>query len=155
MTIATKLSAIFLVYALFGCGEQQGAYQKLDMKSPELLGIEKATNLSGAERWGRWTDGSPLKLQFASGLPKEFRLLLTVAHIYGPNTGKQIEVQVADQRQTFIGPAEGDKTVIQLDFKGVPKSTDTLQIAVPETLSQEGERKLGIGFESLEIAPLK
>lgn len=126
----------------------------LDMRSKKLDGVE-TTNLSAAEDWGRWTDGSPAIFKFPKGLPTHFKLIMKVAGAFGPNQGKTFIVKVGDQSINFI-PATTNP--IELEFNKV--STDTLLILTPEPISpkelgQSGDtRKLGLAIRKLEIVPI-
>lgn len=153
-----KLSVMcVLAFVLAACGEQGGNYAKLDLKAKDLPGVE-LNNVSGAEGFGRWTDGNPATFKFTAGLPKDFRLIIGVTGAFGENAGKPVEVTVGDKKQSFVAPAEPQ--VIQLDFTDVAKGSNTVSLSMPSQKSPKDlgmsgdERKLGLSLSSLEIAAL-
>ena len=154
-----KLSLIFaLLIILGGCSDTNKSLS-LDMKSKELAGVE-INNLSVAEEWGRWTDGSPTVFKFTKGLPDHFKLILTVGGAFGPNQGKTFTAEIGNQSQNFI-PSNTSvvPNVVELEFDHV--SSDVLSISSPSPTSPKelgqsaDSRKLGLSIIKLEILPIE
>jgi phosphoglycerol transferase len=158
MTKFFNVCFVLLMLAnLSGCGDSDRTLS-LDMKSKVLTGVE-TTNLSGAEDFGRWTDGSPTAFKFTKGLPEHFKLVLTVGGAFGPNQGKTFTAEVGSQSQNFI-PSNTVvvPNIVELEFDHV--STDVLTINSPSPTSPKelgmsaDTRKLGISIIKLEILPI-
>jgi phosphoglycerol transferase len=128
------------------------------MTASEFSNIEVVKGLSGAEPWGKWTDGSTVAFKFKDNLPKDFRLLLMVNNSFGPNIDKQFNVNIATQSQRFAGPAR--PKLVQLEFKDVPGNTRDITIRVPAPQSPlalgigKDARKLGLGLIFIALEPI-
>jgi hypothetical protein len=116
--------------------------------------IKSMRDISHAEDWGTWSDGSEPTLEFTHPLPDRFVLEVT-AHAFGPNVGKPIGVRVgAGEVQTFT---LGDKPVhIDINLDNPDKSSlltfNVPSPTSPRSLSQGNDpRLLGIGFAKLRI----
>ena len=135
---------------LAACGNNSES-QKINFSSKDLNGVI-ATNLSVPESWGRWTDGTPLKLNFEKGLPNDFQLNIKIVNIMAGNIGKEFVVSIGDQKATFVtGQNPG---IITLYFKDVPTGVKEIQISIPSpTQPVPNARYLGIGLEYIEIIP--
>ena len=157
MSLKKFIFAIGLTCILMGCGDSN-FYPKVEMPASQLA-AGKASNLGGAEAWGRWTTGTPFTFKFDKSLPSNFRLILTVSGAFGPNVGKNFAVTIGGQTQNFVGPSASK--VIVLEFKNIPSGADVLSMSIPEptiadpTNPNGDKRLLGLGIVTLEIAPLK
>jgi len=148
---------LLMLANLSGCDDSDRTLS-LNMKSKVLTGVE-TTNLSVAEDFGRWTDGSPTAFKFTKGLPEHFKLVLTVGGAFGPNQGKTFTAEVGSQSQNFI-PSNTVvvPNIVELEFDHV--STDVLTINSPSPTSPKelgmsaDTRKLGISIIKLEILPI-
>jgi len=148
---------LLMLANLSGCDDSDRTLS-LNMKSKVLTGVE-TTNLSVAEDFGRWTDGSPTAFKFTKGLPEHFKLVLTVGGAFGPNQDKTFTAEVGSQSQNFI-PSNTVvvPNIVELEFDHV--STDVLTINSPSPTSPKelgmsaDTRKLGISIIKLEILPI-
>lgn len=140
---------------LVACHESEG-YRVLDLTAKGGTAFE-SVNLANAEPWGSWSDGSPLALLLNEPLPKRFRLIITVAHVYGDNANKKVEVVVGDSVQSFTAPA--DKKAVEVTFHDVLPGSRLILFKIPNPQSPRAAgkstdtRELGIGIEKIEIAP--
>ena len=114
-----------------------------------VIGTE---GLSGAEAWGRWTDGPVARIRFAHMLPQKFALELGVWAAYAQNSGLPVKVRIGDTEREVTVSA----TTVRLDFD-LRGPTDTIEIKLPAPTSpaSRGEsadpRLLGIGLKTLRI----
>jgi peptidoglycan/LPS O-acetylase OafA/YrhL len=135
-----------------------GTYQAVEMKHGDLPGVTLG-HMSGAESWGRWTDGTPVSFAFDSWIPRQFRLSLLINECFGPVIGQTISVKVGDQEQGFACPAK--QTSVTLDFRNVATGVDTITIGIPNPVSPrelaniDDGRKLGLALVRLDILPLQ
>lgn len=153
-----KTAAIIaFAIGMAGCADSN-LQQVVNMTAKELTSLEKSKGLSGAEKWGRWTDASTVSFTFKENLPENFRLLLMVSGSFGSNNGKEFLVHAGSQSKTFKGPA--GPQFIQLDFNKVPSDTKDIVIQVPDARSPKDlgvgndARKLGLGLVFVAIEPV-
>jgi phosphoglycerol transferase len=153
-----KLMMISFVAMLsVGCSDG-GYYGSINFSESQIKQIESSENLSGAEPWGRWSDGSPLKIKLSEALPKNFKMLITVTQSFGNNLNQPIEVVVSNVSNTFIGPSS--KSTISLEYKNVEPNSRVILIKIPHPASPKDLgissdlRRLGIGISGIEIAPI-
>ncbi len=133
--------------------------RKVRMNSEAVSGLI-SDGLSGAETWGRWSDGDRVTLRFAGGLPKDrFTLMLEMNPAFGPTEGTDIVVTVGTAITSFVAPAKAG--VITVEFPPDLERADTIvfDIADPQSPKALGisndSRRLGLALISLEIAPRK
>lgn len=118
--------------------------------SPDLGPVQ---GLSGAERFGRWSDADEVVLHFTRPLPASARLRL-VASAYGPNASRPFTMTVGSETKTFMLGEQQQSTRLQFHN---PAGLDHLQIAVPAATSpltlgrSSDDRRLGIALISLDI----
>jgi phosphoglycerol transferase len=130
----------------------------IDFRDNTWLGIlEQITGISGAEQFGRWTDGKEMTMRFVSPLPKKFLLVLK-ARAIGPNIDLPFRITIGQQEQFFrLGPSPGQ---VALTFETDGAQT-VAQITIPKPVSPKelinapDERKLGAAFEQISISELK
>ncbi len=128
----------------------------VDFKKSAWPGVISSTRgLSSAERWGTWSSGDFVILEFSMPLPEKFTVHV-VAHAFGPNVGKEVVAHVGDSAIRFTLGASPEERV--LEFSN-PKRSRTIRIDVPSPISPKAlglsgdERSLGIAFTELRIAP--
>ena len=125
-------------------------------KTPFPPGIVDARGFSGAESWGRWTDGEKAVLTFNNPLPKKFDLVIIVHAAFGPNANKPVKLRIGDTEQTFTVFAP-DQTISIPVHLGV--DTKSLEIILPAATSpksigaSEDVRRLGIAVSKISILP--
>ena len=121
--------------------------------------ISKTQGLSSAEKWGTWSNGQLVTINFFSPLPKKFNIHLT-AHAFGPNVGKNFVAKVNETSKEFKLGQDNEELVLNFDNS---KEATTLQITIPAPSSpkkmsngqSEDDRNLGIGLVQMRIEPLK
>jgi phosphoglycerol transferase len=130
----------------------------IDFRDNTWLGIlEQMTGLSGAEKFGRWTDGKEMTMRFVSSLPKNFILVLK-ARAIGPNIELPFKLTIGQQEQSFrLGPSLGE-VALKFQTDGTQK---LVQMIIPEPISPKqltnapDERQLGAALEQISITELK
>lgn len=132
----------------------------VDLRAPRsVFPLEGMFGFSWLESWGRWTDArisSEAHLQFATPLPKRFRLDLTAMGI-GVG-GNRFDVVIGDRRRTLTVQT-GKMTRVSAEFElsseqsvltFVPYGTRS-----PSLGSGNGDvRILGIGLQSVRLVEL-
>lgn len=150
--IAVAVTSPFLT----GCHEI-GTYGVVDLTANGSKTFE-SVNLSNAEPWGSWSNGTPLGILLNDPLPGRFRLIVTIAHVYGDNVNKTIEVAIGSSVERFTASASGKAVV--LTFRDVTPGSRLITFKIPNPQSPKSTgksgdtRELGIGIEKIEIAPL-
>lgn len=116
--------------------------------------VADARGISGAEPWGRWSDGEKISFTFNKPLPHAFELTLTVHAAYGSNANAPVRVIVGNVERTF-SVTKPDETFV-LDFE-LEKDASSLEIipshpASPKSLNLgEDARVLGLALSKLSI----
>lgn len=115
--------------------------------------VAGSSGLSGAEPWGRWSEGPQVMLEFEAPLPPAFTLRLD-AGAFGPNAEHPFTFRLGNQeRQVQIGAEHG---MIDIPFDQVGDAR-TLTITVPRPTSPAelglgaDPRKLGISLYTLRL----
>jgi hypothetical protein len=119
--------------------------------------VASVRGLSGAEAWGRWSDGPEVEIRFARPLPEAFDLQLRIGSAYGDNRGAPVVVRAGSVERSFTVDREPFQAT--LPFRGVGKADAVVfQIPHPQSPRERGAgpdgRKLGIGFISLYVSPV-
>lgn len=120
-------------------------------ENPEL--IYKIDDLYDYEPWGRWSQGSHVRLRFKHSLPEQFMLLM-VTHALGPNIGAPITVTAGAVQATFTTQAQPQGSILHFTLT---EPTDTLVFTIPKPVRPRDlgmgadERQLGVGFGVLQI----
>ena len=130
----------------------------IDFRDNSWLGtLEQITGISGAEQFGRWTEGKEMTMRFVSPLPKKFLLVLK-ARAIGPNIDLPFKITIGQQEQFFrLGPSLGE-VALPFQTDGAQKM---VQITVPKPISPKeltnapDQRQLGAAFEKISISELK
>ena len=127
--------------------------QGFNFSSNDFPPVLSTAGISGAEAWGRWTDGSIANIKFSHPLPLKFDLVVT-GGAYGPNIGRPIKFKVGSQTKEMVftsGPIEHPQT-IHAEF-ALENSADTIEISVPMPTkpNNDDRRQLGIGLVDLKI----
>jgi phosphoglycerol transferase len=130
----------------------------IDFRDNTWLGmLEQITGISGAEQFGRWTDGKTMTMRFVSPLPKKFLLVLK-AHAIGPNIDLPFKITIGQQEQFFrLGPSL-EEVALRFETDGAQKM---VEITIPKPISPKeltnapDERQLGAAFEQISISELK
>lgn len=157
MNYIKTLALLVFALGITGCADSN-KQQLVNMTVSELTSLQNSKGLSGAEHWGRWTDGSTVSFTFNDNLPENFRFLLMVNGSFGSNNGKNFLIHVGSQSKTFTGPA--GPQFIQLEFNNVPSNTKDIVIQVPNPQSPkdlgigDDGRKLGLGLVFVAIEPI-
>jgi len=130
----------------------------IDFRTASWPGIiSRASGLSRAERWGTWSDGDTVILEFVMPLPEKFTVHL-VASAFGPNIGKEFTASVGDSATKFVLEAEPKEKVLEFNN---PEKSRTIKIDIPAPASPKelgmssDSRKLGVGFLELRTVPVR
>lgn len=124
--------------------------------------VKSIVGLSNFEPWGRWSDAnlsSNVIFNFTESLPDIFSLNLK-ANAFGPNVGKNLNVQVGDKKFNIMIP-NGGPFEIELPVALDGKKVNTVEFISPQPTSpkdlgfSEDGRKLGIGFINMKIIPVE
>ncbi len=117
--------------------------------------ISRTRGLSTAERWGTWSLGDVVTLEFYKPLPEKFTVHL-VACAYGLNVEKVFVAHVGDSAVGFTLTGSPEERV--LEFTN-PKRSRVLKIVIPSPCSPkdlglgDDDRRLGVAFTELRIEP--
>lgn len=129
----------------------------VDFKRGDWPGILQATEgLSAPEAWGTWSDSKSVRFVFSEPLPERFSISIQGIAI-GPNVDSDVKIRAGKVEKTF--KLIETPTTQKLEFS-VPAETTSLEFDIPEPISpkelkmNDDERRLGIGFISLEIEEL-
>ena len=116
--------------------------------------IAKLSGFSGAEAWGRWTQGPVARIELGRPLPTEFVLEIRTRFAMRPNVDVPIAVSVGNVERSFtVGAAP---TNVELPFR-LQRPESVIEIRIPHPVSPrqlglgEDRRELGVGIESLAI----
>lgn len=124
--------------------------------------VKSIVGLSKFEPWGRWSDAnlsSHVIFNFTESLPDIFSLSLK-ANAFGPNVGKDLNIQVGDKKFNIMIP-NGGPFEIELPVALNGKRVNTVEFIPPQPTSPkdlglgEDGRRLGIGFISMKIIPVR
>ncbi|MDP3559385.1 MAG: hypothetical protein Q8R79_03415 [Legionellaceae bacterium] len=125
---------------------------------PEPLLDYSIKGLSVPEKWGTWSIEKTVSIQFNHPLPNKFKIQL-VAHAFGPNIDKPFYVQVGNDIHPFHLTAANSTLSFKIDNL---ENANTININIPEPtspqelgLSNEDDRKLGIGLVQLKIQAIQ
>ncbi|HRD49596.1 MAG: hypothetical protein JNK95_11580 [Candidatus Competibacter sp.] len=117
--------------------------------------IAEVQGLSGAEPWGRWSDGATVTIRFKNPLPDAFILKIR-AGAFGPNLSRPFTFSAGPERQELAittPQSMGEMTEYALCFTH-SQGTRTLEITVPQPQATATDpRRLGIALSSLRILP--
>jgi hypothetical protein len=111
--------------------------------------VGSAAGLSGAESFGRWSDGEKVCLRLRYLLSGRFDLHLKVLG-YGPNLGAEVSVKIGSQVKRFNLGSEPDQIQdVSIEFDlSVP--ADAIEIAIPFPIQPPNDgRKIGLAFMSM------
>jgi hypothetical protein len=132
----------------------RGLADGVDLSAPTLPAFLRAEGLSHAEPAGRWTDGPVSRIRLAAPLPARFTLELVVAHVFEPNHGLPIRVEVGGVKREFTPQRENES--VRLDFR-IARPADTIEIHIPKPTSpaelgaSTDARRLGIRLKQMRI----
>ena len=163
--IATSADGKLVAYALQKTGDNPLPLDALvSLDTPIELGsrslpaaIAAIRGFSGAEPWGRWTEGPLARVDFVVPLPQKFLLRIDVAMATPCNVDKDIRVGAGSAEGRFrlraIGP-----TTIEVPMRLATAATSIeLDIPCPTSPRELGwstdARPLGIGIKSITIVP--
>jgi phosphoglycerol transferase len=121
--------------------------------------IAQVAGISHLDQWGRWSDadagGPVVRFTFKEKLPEAFNLVL-IAHAFGPNEGKPIQVKAGQVTREWTIKNAAEPGTYTIKFEKV--DGNTLEFTPPAPTSPASlnkdtpdGRKLGIGFVSLKI----
>lgn len=116
--------------------------------------IKSVEGMSGYEPIGRWTEGKNVIFTFTQKLPTIYTLELELAGAFGPNAGKEIQIQSGVWQGRFIVDAK--PRIYKIPVK-TNNPTDKIEFIIPEPkspneLGGSGDpRQLGIMFKRLSI----
>lgn len=119
--------------------------------------VARTEGLSGAEPWGRWTEGPVLRIDFTQPLPRQFRLVLRTMDAFGANASQRFTLIAGNAEQQF-SVGHGDREV-SLDV-ATTGDVSTLVIHIPDPRSPKelgtgaDPRRLGLALRSLQIVPV-
>jgi len=103
-----------------------------------------ASGIAAPEDWGTWSVGKEVRLDFATELPKNFRLSFT-ARAFGPNVDRPFAFSVGpDKKEIVIGQ---DQKMLELSFQ-TDGHQKTLTIEIPEPTSPQ---KLGLNADGRQL----
>ena len=111
--------------------------------------VGSAAGLSGAESFGRWSDGEKVCLRLRHLLSGGFDLHLKVLG-YGPNLGAEVSAKIGSQVKRFNLGSEPDQIQeVSIEFDlSVP--SDTIEIVIPFPIRPPNDsRKIGLAFVSM------
>lgn len=144
-------------FALYIFPRTDDLVQRVDLSQPDL-GFKRIEGLSGAEPFGRWTDGPRLVLQTMTPLPRALRLHISARAVAG-NVGAPVRVRVGDQVKQHRFAGEIGEAVLDFDTDG---SADTIIIDIPRPVrasslgtSSQDQRMIGLAIDTLEVARRK
>jgi phosphoglycerol transferase len=117
-------------------------------------GLRYSKGLSGAEPWGRWSEGKQVKLEFADAMTTPFALHLEAA-AFGPNIDQPFIVRWgSQQRELRLGPKPSD---VVLEFDASDARELTIEVPHPASPRDIGQgddtRQLGIALHRLQRVP--
>jgi phosphoglycerol transferase len=119
--------------------------------------LEKITGVSGAEEFGRWTEGPAVTMQFISPLPKRFRIVLK-ARAIGPNIDLPFRISIGQQERQFRLGSSLQTIDLPFETDGLEK---TVRIDIPKPISPKelwktaDARLLGAALEQISISEVK
>jgi phosphoglycerol transferase len=119
--------------------------------------LEKVTGISGAEEFGRWTEGPAMTMQFISPLPKRFRFVLK-ARAIGPNIDLPFRIQIGQQEKQFRLGSSLKSVDLPFETDGLQKN---VRIDIPRPISPKelwkaaDQRLLGAALEQISISEVK
>lgn len=115
--------------------------------------ISKIEGLYHRERWGRWSKGKEVELQFDTPIPEHLRLVLHVS-AFGPNIGAPVKLSIGSVSTNFTVSEHAERYEFKLH---IPVTETTIRFIVPQPVSPKelgvgsDERMLGLRFKNLEI----
>lgn len=115
--------------------------------------VARAEGLSGAEPWGRWSNGERVVFYFKQPLPRRLSVILK-ARAFGPNDGLRFRLRAGDNEVDFrLGQVEQDIGLrIETDGRQRSLTIEVPKPVSPKELGLSGDtRKLGIGIAAIEI----
>jgi len=120
-------------------------------------GVASMSGLSGAEPWGRWTDGPVARIVLSRDLPPRFVLRIETAMALPPSVNVDIGVRVGETTRHFRVPTT-TPAIAEIEFEiAAPSKSIELLIPNPRSPTELGMnsdgRKLGIGLQSITIVP--
>jgi phosphoglycerol transferase len=125
----------------------------LEGRAPALVELH---GFSGAEPWGRWTDGPEARVSLARRLPECVEVAL-LAKAFGPNVGQ--EVTLAAGASVGRVRLSGDLEERRLALCGA-QGTSELRIGIPQPTSPrslgqgDDPRRLGVGVRRIVLRAL-
>lgn len=145
---------ITLVALLLGCNDSPR--RSIDFRAKDYPAniVARVSGISGAESWGRWTDGSKAVVEFKEALPNKFQLELQVASVFADNVNAPVKAIAGNVQREFKITAANQRIVV--DFDGV-NNAKAIAFEIPKPASPKDlgkgndARKLGIGLVSLTV----
>lgn len=131
----------------------------LDFRKPGLPSfVKELSGVSVREPWGRWSDanmGNSISIELTESLPEYFTLVLR-GQAFGPNIGRNAQVVVGEKSYSVAFQGNIVEKKIKIESNGHPTTIKIIPPTPtsPQSLGINGDaRKLGIGLESMSIAP--
>ncbi|MBV9392216.1 MAG: hypothetical protein JOY96_10020 [Verrucomicrobia bacterium] len=116
--------------------------------------IRYATGISKLEEWGRWSNGSEVKLSFAKPLIGRFKLVV-VGGAFGRNVGTPIPVNIGPIQKKVVFSGWPHPTGIQTLEFALSRPATTIEFTIPHPTTPENDnRQVGIGFLQIRIQPI-
>jgi phosphoglycerol transferase len=135
---------------------QIGSERRLDFRMDRWPSVVRAAGLYQPEAWGTWSSGREVVVEFATTLPREFKLTLT-GHAFGANG--TFPVQVGNASKQFHLPAAQDGTS-SAEFR-TDGNERIIRISIPRPAApkvlglNDDSRELGLGLRELKITAIK
>jgi hypothetical protein len=119
--------------------------------------LVEVLGMSGNESEHRWTEGKNVIFTFKQNLPANFILELDLNGAFGPNVGKEVQVQIGDWKGRFIAVANpvSNKLIVK-----TTEPTDSIELIIPEPKSPkslgqgEDARQLGLAIKRIGIVAI-
>lgn len=130
--------------------------RRLDFRFAKWPGVTRTAGLSSPpENWGTWSNGREVVIEFATTLPREFKLTLT-GHGFGANgtfpvhigkTAKEVHLPLdGDGISSAEFRTDGNERILRI---GIPRPT------APKNLGlSDDPRELGLGLRELTITAI-
>jgi phosphoglycerol transferase len=129
--------------------------REISFKQDHWPSIVHTTGLSAPEAWGTWSVGREVAIEFATTLPREFKLQL-VGHGFKTNTAFQVHVGPAskefglpnedDGTSSAVFQTNGDERIIRIS---IPRPVSPRDLGLGDDA-----RQLGLGLRSLQITTI-
>ena len=115
--------------------------------------VESFEGLSGAEPWGRWSDGERVTLRFTRPLPRKVGVMLS-GHAFGDNATLPFRMRIGSVEKEFRLGAGVQAISLRFDTDGAQRA---IEITVPHPVSPAAlgqgvdTRRLGIALGEVVV----